>query len=322
MTQSNRHLKVIDSHTAGEPTRVVLSGGPELTGNSVAEKRAHFEEVGHWVRTACINEPRGFDAIVGAYLCESERSDCVTGVIFFNNAGCLPGCVHGTIGVAVTLAHLGLIEEGTHGFETPSGVVQVTLKGNGVVSVQNVRSYRHATDVILSIPDFGEVRGDVAWGGNWCYLTEADDRITVDFKNLKELTHFSSEIRRALRDQGVTGKDGIEVDHIEVFGPPSDLAQADSKNFVLCPGLAYDRSPCGTGTSAKLACLYESGILKAGQNWRQAGILDTVFEGSFEVAPEGGIIPTMTGSAFITAESELHFNSDDPFTYGINAPLS
>ena len=319
MTQSNRHLKVIDSHTGGEPTRVVLSGGPELNGNSVAE---NFEEVGHWVRTACINEPRGFDAIVGAYLCESERSDCITGVIFFNNAGCLPGCVHGTIGVAVTLAHLGLIEVGTYGFETPSGVVQVTLKEDGVVSVQNVRSFVYAADVVLNIPDFGEVRGNVAWGGNWFYLIEADDRIRVDVKNLKELTHFSSKVRQALRSQGVTGENGIEVDHVEIFAPPTDPALADSKNFVLCPGLDYDRSPCGTGTSAKLACLHEAGKLEAGQNWRQAGILDTIFEGSFEPHPDGGIIPTVTGSAFITAESELLFDAADPFTCGINPPIS
>jgi 4-hydroxyproline epimerase len=315
--QSIQHLHVIDSHTGGEPTRVVIDGGPELVGETMVEKRHYFERHTDWVRTASVCEPRGHEAVVGAMLCESKHPECVAGVIFFNNVGCISGCVHGTIGVAVTLAHLGRIGAGTHGIETPSGVVYATLSGKNEVTVRNVRSYRYAEKVAVDIPDWGEVVGEIAWGGNWFFLIEAGDQVRVESDNLETLTQFTTAVSRGLVQEGITGADGEEIDHIEVFGPPSDPADADSKNFVLCPGHAYDRSPCGTGTSAKLACLQAAGKLGEGETWRQAGILDTVFEGSVEIALEGGVYPTITGSAFVTAEAKLLINPDDPFTLGI-----
>ena len=313
-----RRLRVVDSHTGGEPTRVVIGGGPDFPGKTPQEIRERLERDSDWVRSACILEPRGHEAIVGAYLTEPTRVDCVAGVLFFNNVGYLNGCVHGTIGLAVTLAHLGRIGPGVHRIEAPTGVLSIEVTGSGQVTVQNVRSYRHKAAVPVEIPGFGVVHGDIAWGGNWFFLIEAGALIDVDFANLDALTQFTLSVREALETSGITGEDGGEIDHIEVFAPPAEPALADSKNFVLCPGGAYDRSPCGTGTSAKLACLHADGKLRPGETWRQAGILDTVFAGSIEEASEGGILPTIKGSAFITAESELLIDEADPFGVGIH----
>ena len=315
--QAIRQLEVIDSHTGGEPTRVIVDGAPELIGNTIPEKRSYFDKNADWIRTASVSEPRGHDAVVGALLCESNHPDCVAGVIFFNNVGSLNGCVHGTIGLAVTLAHLGRISSGTHRIETPSGVVSVTLSGSNSVTVRNVRSFRHADDVVVEVPAWGPVRGDVAWGGNWFFLVDGHDIVQVEKTKLDELTRFTVAVRRALQEAGITGANGDEIDHIEVFGPPGDPEHAESRNFVLCPGHAYDRSPCGTGTSAKLACLHDAGKLKEKETWRQAGILDTVFTGTVEIAAQGGVIPTITGSAFITGEATLQLDPADPFQLGI-----
>jgi 4-hydroxyproline epimerase len=268
------------------------------------------------VRRALCHEPRGHEAMVGALICPPSEATATCGVIFFNNVGTLQMCVHGTIGLIATLAHLGKIEPGPHRIETPAGPVLADLAADGSVAVTNVpaRRLRHAVEI--DVPGHGPVRGDVAWGGNWFFLIDGRGP-AVDFANLAALTAFAREVRRALAAAGVTGTGGAEIDHIEVFGPPGDPTFADSRNFVLCPGFAYDRSPCGTGTSAKLACLHADGRLAPGQVWRQAGIRDTVFEGSFEPAADGAVVPRIRGSAFITAESTYLFNPDDPFQYGI-----
>ena len=311
-----RKLHVIDSHTAGEPTRVVVEGGPDLGEGTVAEKRERLARDHDWVRTACVNEPRGYDAMVGAILCEPSEPDCVTGVIFFNNVGLLQGCVHGTMGVAVTLAHLGKITNGEHRIETPVGVVEVELHEQGRVSVENVPSYRHDGEVSVEVPGWGVVNGEVAWGGNWFFLIR-EQGPKVESGNMEALTDFTWEVRKSLARNGITGKDGGEIDHIEVFGPPGDPAAADSRNFVLCPGREYDRSPCGTGTSAKLACLHAEGQLAEGQIWRQASILDTVFDGSVRLLDNGMVIPRISGSAWVNGESALIIDPTDPFRFGV-----
>lgn len=319
---TSRRLRVIDSHTAGEPTRVLLDGAPRVAGNTMAEKRENFGREIDWVRTATVCEPRGHEAMVGALLCEPVHTDCVAGVIFFNNVGCLRSCVHATIGVAVTLAHLGRIRPGVHRLDTPAGVVSFRLSGGGTVTVGNVRSYRLLKDVKVVVPGSDTVTGDVAWGGNWFFLTEAPAGLAIEFRNRERLTDHAWAIRQALKAAGITGEAGAEIDHIEFFGPPSDPTVADSRNFVLCPGKAYDRSPCGTGASAKLACLHADGRLQPGMIWRQAGILNTVFEGSIEPAESGGVHPTITGSASITGEADLIIDPNDPFSLGIPAELS
>ncbi|MEP4076693.1 proline racemase family protein [Haloferula sp.] len=314
-------INFIDSHTAGEPTRVIVSGAAQPEGRTMAEKRESFRRDLDWLRSASVCEPRGHDAMVGVLLCEPAEEDCVTGLIFFNNVGVLNGCLHATMGAAITLMHLGKIDSGVHRFDTPTGVVTVEVGEAGEVTVENTRSFRHKTDVEVKLPGAGTVCGDVAWGGNWFYLAEAPEGMVVEAANIEELTAFAWAIRHQLSENGITGADGGEIDHIELFSRQV-VAHADGKNFVLCPGKAYDRSPCGTGTSAKLACLHASGDLKEGELWRQAGILDTIFEGQVKEAPEGGVIPVVTGSAFITAEGNLLIDPSEPFAFGIPSFLS
>ena len=312
-------LRVIDSHTEGEPTRVVVSGGPDLGSGTIAERAVILREQHDWLRSAVCNEPRGHEAMVGALLCEPYEPDCCCGVIFFNNVSTLHMCIHGTIGLAVTLAHLGKIGPGIHRIDTPVGVVEAELRPDGSVEVANVPSFRTAAAVPVIVPGWGEVRGDIAWGGNWFFLV-GNQGPAIQSSNIEDLTSFAWDIRNALETQGITGDHGMEIDHIDLFGPPSDPVLADSRNFLLCPGKAYDRSPCGTGTSAKLACLHADGRIKPGEIWRQAGILDTIFCGRIEEIAGGKIIPFISGRAWVNGESTYFFDSTDPFRYGI--PLS
>jgi 4-hydroxyproline epimerase len=286
----SHHIHIIDSHTGGEPTRVVLSG-------------VSIEELEHY-RRAIICEPRGHEVIVGALLVEPKDTSCAAGVIFFNNVGLLGMCGHGMIGLITTLAHLGRIQPGDHRIETPVGVVTAKLHDDGRVSVRNVASYRKAAHVRA-----GGVTGDVAWGGNWFFLV-SDHGLDLTLANVPRLTKSSLMMRDAIHAAGFP-----EVDHVELFSPPLDPAN-HSRNFVLCPGGEYDRSPCGTGTSAKLACLAADGKLAPGEVWRQESILGSLFEGIYEQS-DNGIIPTITGRAFITAESTLILDPADPFQFGI-----
>ena len=311
-----QRVRVIDSHTGGEPTRVVIGGGPDLGGDPLASRLERFRRQHDSFRSAVVNEPRGSDVMVGALLCQPVDPACAAGVIYFNNVGYLGMCGHGTIGLVATLAYLNQIARGEHKIETPVGVVSAILHENGEVTVNNVASYRKAANVKVTVPGYGEVYGDVAWGGNWFFLVR-DHSMQLMLSHVDELTAFTWAIRTALRENGITGDDGKEIDHVELFGP-SQLPGVDSKNFVLCPGKAYDRSPCGTGTSAKIACLAADGKLAPGQLWRQAGILGTVFEGSYELR-DGKLIPSITGTAFITAESQLILSPGDPFSLGIRA---
>jgi 4-hydroxyproline epimerase len=316
MTVGNgwQRVKVIDSHTGGEPTRLVVGGGPDLGSGALTERLEKFRQHHDSFRSAVVNEPRGSDVVVGALLCEPVDRTCVAGVIFFNNVGYLGMCGHGTIGLVATLAYMKRITPGEHRIETPVGAVSAELHEDGKVTVNNVASYRSAADVAVKVAGYGEVRGDVAWGGNWFFLVRKHD-LNLTLKNVDELTTFTWAIRTALRDSGITGDQGKEIDHVELFAQ-SQIPGVDSKNFVLCPGKAYDRSPCGTGTSAKLACLYADGKIKEGQIWKQESIVGSVFEGTVRVK-EGKIYPSITGSAFVNAEAELILNPQDPLCMGI-----
>jgi len=285
-----KRIPIIDSHTGGEPTRVVLSG---VTASELET-----------YRRAIICEPRGHEVIVGALLVEPQDPTCAAGVLFFNNVGLLGMCGHGMIGLIITLKHLGRISAGEHRIETPVGIVTATLHTDARVSIRNVLSYRKAKSV-----QAGGVTGDIAWGGNWFFLV-ANHGLDLTLQNIPQLTQASLNIREAVHTAGYP-----EVDHIELFAPPHNPTN-HSRNFVLCPGGEYDRSPCGTGTSAKLACLAAEKKLSPGEVWRQESILGTVFEGSYETT-ESGIIPTITGQAFITAETTLILDPNDPFRLGI-----
>jgi len=315
-TMHSQALHIIDSHTEGEPTRIIVSGGPELGGGTVAEQAAVFAREHDWLRRALCMEPRGHEAMVGGMLCQPREPDCACGVFFFNNASNIPMCVHGTIGLVATLLHLGKITQGRHRIETPAGVIEVNLGGDGRVEVINVPSRVLRAGVPLDVPGWGTVAGDIAWGGNGFFLIDAQGP-TVEFTNLGELTRFGMAVKSALTDAGLDFVDGIKIDHVELFGPPGDPSRADSRNFVLCPGNAYDRSPCGTGVSAKLACLHAAGKLGMDKPWRQAGILDTVFEGRIIAATDQGILPCVSGRAWILSEATHHFDPTDPFRNGI-----
>jgi 4-hydroxyproline epimerase len=309
-----KRIRVIDSHTGGEPTRVVISGGPDLGSDALINRVERFRNYHDDFRSAIVSEPRAFEGVVAALLCPPVDTSCITGLIFFNSVSYLGMCGHGTIGVVTTLAYLNRIGPGTHRIETPVGVVVAQLDENGEVEVTNVPSYRLAANVTVDVAGFGPVTGDVAWGGNWFFLVN-DHRQDLTIENLDALMDFTSRVRESLACAGIKGNDGHEVDHVELFGP-SRLAGVNSKNFVLCPGNTYDRSPCGTGTSAKLACLIADGKLNEGQVWRQESIIGSVFEGRASVI-DNVVHPRIKGAAFITAESDLIFDERDPFSTGI-----
>jgi 4-hydroxyproline epimerase len=309
-----RRIRAIDSHTGGEPTRVVTEGFPDLGNRPISEQLEVFRREHDKLRSAIVCEPRGHSAIVGALFCQPVDPDAAAGVIFFNNVGYLGMCGHGTIGLIKTLEYMGRISSGIHKIETPVGTVEAELNTDGSVTITNVPSYRFARNVEVSVPGYGMVAGDIAWGGNWFYLI-SEHGLAVDLGNLAPLTDFSVAVRNALRVNYITGANGAEIDHIELFAPTQN---ADSRNFVLCPGLEYDRSPCGTGTSAKLACLFEDGKLSEGDVWRQESIVGSIFEGRVRI--DGNrVIPIICGNANITAETELIIDENDPFCYGMTA---
>lgn len=308
-----KRIEVIDSHTGGEPTRLIISGFPDLGSGSMAERRQRLASQHDQWRATSVLEPRGSDVLVGALLCTPVDPQACAGVIFFNNTGYLGMCGHGTIGLVASLAHLGRIGPGVHKIETPVGTVEATLHEDRSVSVRNVPAYRYRKAVTLGVPGQGDVTGDIAWGGNWFFLI-SDHGLRVAGDNLEALTRYSAAVQQALEDQGIRGEDGGLIDHIELF---ADDAAADSRNFVLCPGKAYDRSPCGTGTSAKLACLAADGKLQPGMTWRQASVIGSQFEGRYETAEGGRIIPTIRGRANVSAEATLLIEDDDPFAWGI-----
>ena len=312
-------LRVIDSHTAGEPTRVVVNGGPDLGDGPIAARlqqlKAHHDDL----RRSVILEPRGSDALVGALLCAPAEPSCAAGVIFFNNVGYLNMCGHGAIGVAVTLAYLGKAEIGELRLETPAGVVSVTLRSPNEATIENVPCHRFRSDVAVEVEGLGTVRGDIAWGGNWFYLVDAasiEGLAAISLEAEPQLTQAAQRIKAALVRDGVTGRDGAEIDHIELFGPAVS-GTADSRNFVLCPGAAYDRSPCGTGTSAKLACLAADGELQPGEDWVQESLIGSRFVARYRRGAEGEIIPSITGEAFVCGDATLIRNPRDPFRDGI-----
>ncbi|HEU0039453.1 MAG TPA: proline racemase family protein [Verrucomicrobiae bacterium] len=309
-----QRITIIDSHTGGEPTRIVVAGGPDLGRGPLAERREKFQRDFDRFRSAVVNEPRGSDVVVGALLVEPEDRSCVCGVIFFNNVGYLGMCGHGTIGLVVTLAHMGKIKPGEHCIETPVGIVTATLHPNGEVSVTNVPSWRSEKGVAVPVPGIGLVTGDVAWGGNWFYLVEKHG-LPLALANVDALTDYCWRVRQAVNSQGFP-----DVDHVELFGPPT-IAGANSRNFVQCPGKAYDRSPCGTGTSAKLACLAADGKLAEGETWVQESIIGSTFEGKFRWLDRaaGRVSPVITGTAFVNAEATQWLDDKDPFCWGIRS---
>lgn len=310
-----KNMRVIDSHTEGEPTRLIVEGGPPLGDGPMAERLRRFADAHDRYRSFAVNEPRGNEAIVGALLCEPVNPACAAGLIFFNNVGFLGMCGHGSIGAAVTLAHMGRIGVGTHRFETPVGEVSVELLSRNEVEIENVASYRYRADVSVEVDGLGTVVGDISWGGNWFFLVSAAPH-PLTISEIPSLARAADAISKALIKAGITGADGAKIDHIEFFGPAVD-PEAHSRNFVMCPGGAYDRSPCGTGTSAKLACLVADGKLPPETDWIQESIVGSHFVARYRFDEEGHVIPRIRGRAFVVAETTLIREAGDPFADGM-----
>jgi len=308
--------KVIDSHTGGEPTRVIIEGGPNLGSGPISERARLLESKHNEFCRSVLCEPRGYDAMVGALIVSPVEENCLTGVIFFNTSQNLGMCGHATVGLLVTLYYLGKISLGNYKIETPVGIISARLHDPNTVSVINVESYRLKKGVSIQVEQFGEITGDIAWGGNWFFLVN-NSPISVQFENINRLLNFTSSIKNALKQQHITAPDGSEIDHIELFGKPIN-EQAQSKNFVLCSSGDYDRSPCGTGCSAKLACLAEEGLLSENKEWIQESIIGSLYSTRYSWSTGGNIIPTITGKAFVISEATLHFNPLDPYSYGIS----
>jgi proline racemase len=308
MSNSAR-ITILDSHTGGEPTRLVLDGGPDLGTGPLSERVGIFREQHDRFRSAVVGEPRGSEVMVGALLCKPHDPACQFGVIFFNNVGYLGMCGHGTIGLVISLAHLGRIQPGPVRIDTPVGPIEAVLHAGGEVSFTNVPSYRREKGIELYLPGVGDVACDLAWGGNWFCLIEQHHQV-LELANVAQLTDYASRVRQAVSDSGFP-----EVDHVELFGP-SPTPGVNSRNFVLCPGRVYDRSPCGTGTSAKLACLAADGKLAPGAEWVQESIVGSVFRGNYRKQGDK-VIPTITGTAHVMGEGVLLIDPRDLFGWGI-----
>jgi proline racemase len=311
-------IRVVDSHTEGEPTRVVIDGWPQPEGATMAERRDDLRARFDHLRRAVVCEPRGHDAVVGALLTPPVTPGAAAGIVFFNNGTYLGMCGHGLIGVVRTLEHLGRLAAGTHTFDTPVGTVRAELAADGTVTITNVPARLHARDVAVDVPGWGRVTGDIAWGGNWFFITHAD-AVPVELRHVRELTRFTQAIQDALDAAGLSAVDAPEggaIDHIEISAPPS-RADADARNYVLCSGGEYDRSPCGTGTSATMAALHGRGALAIGAPWRQESITGSLFTGWLTEGESGALVPHVRGSAFITGEATLYFDARDPFRFGI-----
>lgn len=308
-------IRVVDSHTEGEPTRVVVDGWPQPAGATMAERRDDLRARFDHLRRAVVCEPRGHDAIVGALLTPPVSSDSVAGIIFFNNGTYLGMCGHGLIGVVRTLEHLGRVRRGVSRYDTPVGTVSAELAADGSVTIENVASHCYATDVAVDVPGIGRVVGDIAYGGNWFFLTHVD-QATVDLEHARDLTRLTQSIQDALRAAGITGGNGADIDHIELSAPPS-RPDADARNFVLCSGGEYDRSPCGTGTSAVMAARHRRGELALGEHWRQESVAGSLFTGWLTAGPDGVLVPHVRGTAFVTGEATLRFDPNDPFRGGL-----
>ena len=334
MLQFAQVIQAVDSHTAGEPTRIVTGGLPPLAGASMAEKRTILQRDHDGLRRALVLEPRGHDAIVLAYLLPPCTPGAHLGVVFANDAGYLGMCGHGAIGVATVAVAMGMVaavEPVTEVvLDTPAGVVpcRVAVAGGKVksVTITNVPSFLFAQRVVVPVHGFGKVAADIAYGDNWFAFVEADQLgLMVEKTHLPVLMQAATAVREALVREGVRGRhperSGDEiVDHVKLFAPLAG-DEPGARALTLCPGAAYDRSPCGTGTSAKLAVLHAKGELEIGAWFRSQSVLATEFRARVvretRVGPHPAIVPEVTGSAWITGFPTFVLDPEDPCRFGI-----
>lgn len=309
-------MHVIDSHTGGMPTRVILDGGPNLGTGSLKQRADSLASEHEAFYKSVLLEPRGQPGMVAALMVPPVDPDCAAGVIYFDADAVLGMCGHGTIGLAVTLAHLGRIKPGISKIETPAGVITIDLLDQNTVRVTNVESRRVHKSVTVDTAEYGQITGDVAYGGNWFFIVDPSP-IPVVPGNIRTLTDRAIAIREACLDQAIGGEAGEPVDHV-IFQGASDTPGVHSRNFVLCPDDNYDRSPCGTGSSARLACLAADGLLSPDTEIQQESIIGSPYTLSYQPGPKGGVVPALTGQAHIIADGQLYFAENDPFKLGVS----
>ena len=321
----------IDAHTCGNPVRVVVGGGPQMPNLPMAERRVLFMERHDWVRRALMFEPRGHDVMSGSILYAAHRADCDLGVLFIEVSGCLPMCGHGTIGTVTAALEAGLVtpaQEGRMAIEAPAGRVSVEYRRNGrfveQVRLFNVASYLHAADVRLDVPGIGELFIDLAYGGNYYAIVEKQPTWRgLDAMTASDIVRLSPLVRRAAQAAlaPVHPDDARirDVSHVMWCDVPR-AARASARNAVFYGDKAIDRSPCGTGTSARMAQLCGKGKLAIGAEFIHESIIGTMFEGRVEAAARVGncdaIVPSVAGWARVTGHNTIFVDDRDPLAHG------
>jgi len=321
----------IDGHTCGNPVRLVAGGGPLLQGSTMMERRAHFLAEFDWIRTGLMFEPRGHDVMSGSILYPPTRDDCDIAILFIETSGCLPMCGHGTIGTVTMAIEHGLIKPRTPGMlrlDTAAGLVIAEYKQVGdyveEVRITNVPSFLYAEGLTVECPQLGEIRVDVAYGGNFYAIVEPQEnyRDMADH-SAGDLIAWSPVVRQRLNEKYSfvhPENPGINrLSHMLWTGKPT-VEGADARNAVFYGDKAIDRSPCGTGTSARMAQLHAKGKLKAGDDFIHESIIGSLFKGRVEkevaVAGKPAIIPSIGGWARMTGLNTIFIDDRDPFAHG------
>ncbi|AZO36151.1 4-hydroxyproline epimerase [Mesorhizobium sp. M2A.F.Ca.ET.037.01.1.1] len=321
----------IDGHTCGNPVRLVAGGGPLLQGSTMMERRAHFLAEYDWIRTGLMFEPRGHDVMSGSILYPPTRDDCDIAILFIETSGCLPMCGHGTIGTVTMAIEHGLVKPKTPGvlrLDTPAGLVIAEYKQVGEyveeVRITNVPSFLYAEGLTVECPVLGEISVDVAYGGNFYAIVEPQKnyRDMADY-TAGDLIAWSPVVRQRLNEKYSfvhPENPGINrLSHMLWTGKPRN-AEADARNAVFYGDKAIDRSPCGTGTSARMAQLHAKGKLKEGDSFVHESIIGSLFRGRVEkevsVAGKPAIIPSIGGWARMTGLNTIFIDDRDPFAHG------
>jgi len=326
----DRFFTVIDSHTAGHPTRIVVGGLPKVRGGSVAQKRDYIKSKMDYIRTLLCNEPRGHSCMYGAFLVEPSSEDADFGVIFFSTASYDDMCGHGTIGVATVLTEMNMVrrEEPTTEvtFETPAGLVRVETKvvGGKVKSVSfvNVPAFLYKKDISIDVPGYGEVKGDVAFGGNWFFYVNAKEiGVRVRSENVDALARAGIAIKNEFNKEfdlvhPTNPNISRKLLATSIIDIPVKNKNADQNNIVV-EGKWVDRSPCGTGTSGRMAVLFAKNKLGLNEDFVNESITGETFRGRLigetKVGEYPAVVPEITGNAYITGFNHIILDPDDPF---------
>ncbi len=323
----------IDGHTCGNPVRLVAGGGPNLSGSTMMEKRAHFLAEYDWIRTGLMFEPRGHDMMSGSFLYPPTRDDCDIAVLFIETSGCLPMCGHGTIGTVTFALEHGLVTPKTPGvliLDTPAGVVRAEYQQNGQyvesVRITNVPSFLHAEKLAVECPELGEINVDVAFGGNFYAIVDRQKNFhdVADY-SASQLVTWSPVLRQRLNElytfEHPENPAINRLTHILWTGA-AQSGDADARNAVFYGDKAIDRSPCGTGTSARMAQLHAKGKLNKGDRFVHESIIGSTFEGRVEdevrLANRAAIVPSISGWARMTGLNTIFLDDRDPFVRGFS----